>query len=80
MKPIKHSDVTLVKLKTQCTIESIETSDVDLKQFLFTLGCYPKQRLTVLSHLGDNYIIELHGARYSIDKALALCIKISSII
>ena len=73
-------DVTQVPLNTQYSIETVESDDADLKQFLFTLGCYPKQRLTVISNLGDNYIIEIYGARYSIDKRLARCIKIAQFI
>lgn len=73
-------DVTQVPLNTQYSIETVESEDADLRQFLFTLGCYPKQRLTVISNLGDNYIIEIFGARYSIDSRLAKCIKIAQFI
>jgi ferrous iron transport protein A len=73
-------DVTQVPLNTQYSIETVDSNDASLKQFLFTLGCYPKQRLTVISNLGDNYIIEIYGARYSIDKRLAKCIKIARFI
>lgn len=73
-------DVTQVPLNTQYSIETVDNNDNSLKQFLFTLGCYPKQRLTVISNLGDNYIIEIYGARYSIDKRLAKCIKIARFI
>ena len=73
-------DVTQVPLNTQYSIETVESDDAELRQFLFTLGCYPKQRLTVISNLGDNYIIEIFGARYSIDKRLAKRIKIAQFI
>ncbi len=73
-------DITQVPLNTQYSIETVDSDDADLRQFLFTLGCYPKQRLTVISNLGDNYIIEIFGARYSIDRKLAQCIKVAQFI
>ncbi len=47
-----------------------------MKDFLFTLGCYEGEEITVISILSDNYIIHVKGARYSIDKELARAILI----
>ncbi len=72
-------NLTKVPLKQQYMIETIETEDPDLQKFLFTLGCYPKQKLTLISSLGENYVIEVHSARYSIDRALARCILVKEL-
>jgi len=53
------------------TIKEIKSVDEDLKNFLFTLGCYKGETVTVLSVLCENYIISVKDARYSIDKDLA---------
>ncbi len=78
----EHHDfknLTKVPLKKQYMIEAIETEDPDLQKILFTLGCYPKQKCTLISSLGENYIIEVHSARYSIDIALAKCILVKEL-
>ncbi|WP_246798130.1 FeoA family protein [Alkalibacter rhizosphaerae] len=57
-------------------IQSIETDDASMKDFLFTLGCFPGEEITILSILADNYIINVKDARYSIDSELAKTIQI----
>ena len=57
-------------------IKSIETNNDAMKDFLFTLGCYEGEIITVISILSDQYVIVVKDARYSIDKNLALCIII----
>ncbi|WP_330375471.1 FeoA family protein [Inediibacterium massiliense] len=58
------------------TIKRIETDDEELKSFLFTLGCYEGEKLTVISALGENYVISVKDARYSINLELAEAIII----
>ncbi len=53
------------------TIKSIETDDEQMKSFLFTLGCYEGEKVTVISVLAENYVISVKDARYSIDLELA---------
>lgn len=52
-------------------IKQIDTDDVEMKDFLFTLGCYAGERITVISNLSENYVINVKEARYSIDIELA---------
>ena len=47
-----------------------------MRDFLFTLGCFEGEKVTVISVLADNYIIHVKDARYSIDKELARAILI----
>ncbi len=46
-------------------------ADGELKDFLFTLGCYSGEKITVLSKLNEVYVVSIKDARYSIDKDLA---------
>lgn len=58
------------------TIEGIRTNREDMRDFLFTLGCYPGEKVTIISNLAGNYIINIKDARYSIDESLANSILI----
>jgi ferrous iron transport protein A len=64
------------RLNTEYTIKDIKTNDEELKSFLFTLGCYEGESVTVLSVLAENYVITVKDARYSIDSDLAEAIMI----
>ena len=68
------TNLAQAKINTQYTIKDIDTNDEELKNFLFTLGCYEGEPITVISVLSDNYIITVKDARYSIDKDLAKAI------
>ena len=57
-------------------ISSIETNDEELDAFLFSLGCYSGEIITVVTHLSGGCIVSIKDARYSIDKALARAILI----
>ena len=52
-------------------IESINTNDEELNSFLFSLGCYPGEKITVISHLKSGHIIAIKDGRYNIDNDLA---------
>ncbi|MCT4619429.1 MAG: ferrous iron transport protein A [Marinisporobacter sp.] len=64
------------KVNAEYVIKKIETDDEELKNFLFTLGCYEGEKLTVISVLGENYVIAVKDARYSINLELAEAIII----
>ena len=57
-------------------VKSIETDDEELDAFLFSLGCYAGEPITVISHLKGGCIVSIKDGRYSIDKALAQAIII----
>jgi ferrous iron transport protein A len=58
-------------LNTPYTVSSVNTEQEDIRKFLFTLGCYPGEKITLISKLASNYIISVKDARYSIDEDLA---------
>lgn len=59
------------KLNTPYIVNSVNTDHEDIRKFLFTLGCYPGEKVTIISKLASNYIINIKDARYSIDEDLA---------
>jgi len=63
-------------INTEYIIKSINTGDEDLQNFLFTLGCYEGEHVTIISVLAGNYVIAVKDARYSIDSELAEAIII----
>ncbi|MBQ7116704.1 MAG: ferrous iron transport protein A [Clostridia bacterium] len=57
-------------------IRDIETEDEELDAFLFSLGCYSGEPITVISHLKGSCVVSIKDGRYSIDKGLAQAIAI----
>ncbi len=55
-------------------IQRIETDDEELDAFLFTLGCYSGEPITVIAHLKGGCTVAIKDARYNIDKQLAKAI------
>lgn len=58
-------------LNTPYTVNCVKTDYEDLREFLFSLGCYPGEKVTIISKLASNYIVNIRDARYSIDEDLA---------
>lgn len=57
-------------------IRRIETDDEELDAFLFSLGCYPGEPITVVSHKKSNCVVAIKDGRYNIDNQLAQAILI----
>lgn len=57
-------------------IRSIETDDEELDAFLFSLGCYSGEPITVVAHRKGGCVISVKDGRYSIDNQLAEAILI----
>lgn len=57
-------------------IQRIETDDEELDAFLFSLGCYSGETITVVSHLKGGCIVSIKDGRYTIDNELAQAIII----
>lgn len=52
-------------------IKQIETDDEELDSFLFSLGCYSGEKITVVSRRKGGCVVSIKDARYSIDNQLA---------
>ena len=52
-------------------IKQINTNDEELNAFLFSLGCYEGERITVIARRRKGMTVSIKDARYSIDLPLA---------
>ena len=57
-------------------IQRIETDDEELDAFLFSLGCYSGEPITVVSRRKGSCVVSVKDGRYSIDNQLAEAIVI----
>ena len=57
-------------------IMQIETEDEELDAFLFSLGCYSGEPITVVSHSKGGCVVSIKDGRYNIDKQLAEAIMV----
>ena len=57
-------------------IKDIVTDDDELDSFLFSLGCYAGESITVISHKKGGCVVSIKDARYNIDNELAQAISI----
>ena len=55
---------------------SIETHDPELDAFLFSLGCYQGEPITVISRRRSGCTVSIKDGRYSIDNPLAKAILV----
>ena len=69
-------NLTTAELGKEYTIRAIETGDQDLEAFLFSLGCYTGEPITVVARRWGTYTVAIKDGRYSIDKQLAKAIRI----
>lgn len=69
-------DLSLAEEGKEYIIQRIETNDSELDAFLFSLGCYSGEPITVISHLKGGCVVAIKDARYNIDKQLAKAIII----
>ena len=58
------------------TVKRIETDDEELNSFLFSLGCYAGEPVTVVSRRRGGCTVSIKDARYNIDNQLATAIII----
>ena len=47
-----------------------------IKKFLFTLGCFEGEEITLISKLAGNYIVNIKDSRYALDENMAKSIVI----
>lgn len=57
-------------------VKEISTNDEELEAFLFSLGCYSGEPITVVSHLKGGCVVSIKDGRYNIDTDLAQAISI----
>ena len=57
-------------------IQRIDTDDEELNAFLFSLGCYSGEPITVVSRRRGSCVVSIKDGRYNIDEQLAEAIVI----
>lgn len=69
-------NLTKAELGREYIIRAIETSDEELNAFLFSLGCYSGEPITVISRRMGGCVVSIKDGRYNIDTQLAAAILI----
>lgn len=59
-----------VELGVEYLIKEVKTGDEELNSFLFSLGCYSGEHVTVVSRRKSGMVVALKDARYHIDSHL----------
>lgn len=70
--------MTLLEANTgeEYIIRDIVTDDEELNAFLFSLGCYSGEPITVVSRKRSGCVVSIKDGRYNIDNLLAEAIVI----
>lgn len=64
------------ELEKEYIVKMVETNDEQLEAFLFSLGCYSGEPITVVTRKKNNLVLSIKDARYNIDIELAKAIAI----
>ena len=70
-------NLTNALLGDDVIVKDIATNDEELKNFLFSLGCYSGETVSVVTKKRGGYVLSIKDARYNIDEDLAKAIEIS---
>ena len=72
------NDMTLLdaELGEEYIIREVLTDDEELDSFLFSLGCYSGEPITVVSRLKGGCVVSIKDGRYNIDNQLAEAIRV----
>ena len=69
-------NVSEAKEGKEYIVTDIATDDEELNSFLFSLGCYSGEPLTVIAHRKGGCVVSIKDGRYNIDTDLAKAISI----
>ena len=64
------------ELGKEYIIKAVATEDEEMKSFLFSLGCYSGEPITVVTRKKNNHVLSIKDARYNVDIELAKAIAI----
>lgn len=73
------ADMSLADAKVgeEYFVKDIIAEDEELRSFLFSLGCYSGEPITVISHIRGGCVVSVKDARYNMDRSLAQAIMIA---
>lgn len=69
-------NLTETNVGEEYIIKDIVTDDEELESFLFSLGCYSGEPITVISRKRNSCVVAIKDARYNIDNDLASAILV----
>ena len=69
-------DLTKAREGEEYIVKDIITEDEELNAFLFSLGCYSGEPITVIAHRRGGCVVSIKDGRYNIDTDLAHAIAI----
>ena len=69
-------DLTQVQMGQEYIISRIDTDDEELNAFLFSLGCYSGEPITVVARRRGGCTVAIKDGRYNIDDQLAAAIAV----
>ena len=69
-------DLTQAQVGVEYEIRDIKTEDEELNAFLFSLGCYSGEPITVISRRRGGCTVSIKDGRYNIDNQLAEAIEV----
>ena len=69
-------NLTTAQLGEEYIIQRIDTDDEELNAFLFSLGCYSGEPITVISRRRGSMTVSIKDGRYTIDNQLAEAILV----
>lgn len=76
VKELKVMTLAEAQAGQEYIIREIDTEDEELNAFLFSLGCYVGEPITVVSRLKGGCVVSIKDGRYNIDNQLAAAILI----
>ena len=59
------------------TISDISTEDKEFRAFLFSLGCYPGENITIVSRKKHSMVVAVKDGKYNIDNDIAKLIGVA---
>ena len=69
-------DLSVAEIGKEYQIQRVVTHDEELDTFLFSLGCYSGEPITVVSRRKSGCVVAVKDGRYSIDMPLARAIEV----
>lgn len=76
MKEQTPMNLTQAEEGKEYIVRKVATDDEEMDAFLFSLGCYDGEPVTVVSHIRGGCVVSIKDGRYTIDKQLAAAIMI----
>lgn len=69
-------NLSVAEIGKEYIVKDVLTGDEELNSFLFSLGCYKGEPITVIAHKRGGCVVAIKDARYNIDKDLAEAITV----